>query len=118
MSLTGLFLILFLIVHLIGNLQLLINDNGMAFNIYADFMANNPLIKVLSIGLYTGIALHAVQGILIWRSNRVAKTSKYAVSTNQNGTWASKNMTLFRYARIVLPVCPYGRLLGKGQVYR
>ena len=35
MALTGLFLILFLVVHLIGNLQLLKDDNGEAFNVYA-----------------------------------------------------------------------------------
>ena len=38
MSLTGLFLILFLIVHLVGNLQLLADDGGQAFNLYAYFM--------------------------------------------------------------------------------
>lgn len=94
MSLTGLFLITFLIVHLIGNLQLFFNDGGQAFNIYAKFMTTNPLIKFLSIGLYSGILLHAIQGVLIWRSNVAAKGSKYAVSTYKNGTWMSKNMGL------------------------
>ncbi len=61
MSLTGLFLILFLIVHLIGNLQLLKDDGGQAFNLYADFMVHNPLIKtigyVYSVGMSAGFAL-------------------------------------------------------------
>ena len=48
MALTGLFIILFLVVHLIGNLQLLKNDNGEAFNVYAKFMARKPVIKVIS----------------------------------------------------------------------
>lgn len=94
MSLTGLFLISFLIVHLIGNLQLLIPDNGKAFNIYAHFMSTNPLIKVISIGLYLGILLHAIQGILIALANKKAKGSTYAVKTYQNGTWMSQNMAL------------------------
>jgi len=94
MSLTGLFLITFLVVHLLGNLQLLIPDGGEKFNVYAKFMTSNPLIKFLSIGLYTGILLHAVQGILIWMDNRKAKGSKYAVSTLKNGSWMSKNMGL------------------------
>ncbi|MEZ4950320.1 MAG: hypothetical protein R2784_13170 [Saprospiraceae bacterium] len=38
MSLTGLFLILFLVVHLVGNLQLLLDDGGEKFNMYAHFM--------------------------------------------------------------------------------
>lgn len=94
MSLTGLFLISFLIVHLAGNLQLLKADGGEAFNIYAYFMTTNPLIKFLSYGLYFGILLHAIIGLLLWSKNRKAKGSKYAVRTYDNGSFASKNMAL------------------------
>ena len=94
MSLTGLFLVLFLVIHLIGNLQLLIPDGGKTFNVYAKFMTTNPLIKVASIGLYSGILLHAIQGILIWWQNRNSKGKKYATSTSANGSWMSKNMAL------------------------
>ena len=94
MSLTGLFLILFLLVHLVGNLQLLIPDDGKAFNIYADFMSGNPLIKFVSIGLYLGILLHTIQGLLIAYQNKIAKGQNYAVNTYANGTWMSKNMAL------------------------
>ncbi len=94
MSLTGIFLITFLIVHLIGNLQLLYNDGGEAFNTYAYFMTNNPLIKTISYGLYFFIVVHAIQGILLAIYNRKAKGSKYAVNTHENASWASKNMAL------------------------
>lgn len=94
MSLTGLFLIIFLVVHLIGNLQLLSDDGGESFNVYAKFMTSNPLIKTVSYGLYFFILLHAVQGIVIAWYNRKAKKKKYAVTTYENGTWMSKNMAL------------------------
>ena len=94
MSLTGIFLITFLIVHLIGNLLLLNNDGGEAFNTYAYFMTNNPLIKTVSYGLYFFILLHSVQGILLAVYNKRAKGSKYAVNTYENSSWASKNMAL------------------------
>ena len=94
MSLTGLFLVLFLVVHLAGNLQLLFDDGGSAFNAYAYTMTHNPLIKAISWGNYFFILLHAVQGILIALANRKAKGSKYAVSTNETASWASKNMAL------------------------
>ena len=94
MSLTGLFLISFLVIHLIGNLQLLIPDGGVQFNTYAAFMTTNPVIKFLSIGLYSGILLHAIQGLLIVFSNKKSKGSKYAVQTFENGSWMSKNMGL------------------------
>ncbi len=94
MSLTGLFLVLFLVVHLIGNVQLLFDDAGKSFNVYADMMANNPLIKFVSIGLYFFILLHAVQGVLLWLKNKSAKGQGYAVNSNESASWASKNMAM------------------------
>jgi len=98
MSLTGLFLCSFLLVHLVGNFQLLYGDDGKAFNTYAYFMTHNPLIKTISYGLYAMILLHAVQGILLYFTNKKKSGgkigSKYAVSTNANGSWGSKNMAL------------------------
>jgi len=82
MSLTGLFLCLFLVVHMIGNLQLFVpspegHPPGFVFNMYAYMMTHNPLIKVVSYGNYFFILLHAVQGILISSYNRKAKGSRY-----------------------------------------
>ena len=94
MSITGLFLILFLVIHLIGNLQLLKNDGGESFNIYAAFMAHNPLIKVVSITLYASILLHAIQGILITLKNKGARKQKYLVSNTQTTSFASRQMAL------------------------
>jgi len=94
MSLTGLFLISFLVVHLIGNFQLLVSDGGQSFNVYADFMTSNPLIKFVSIGLYAGILLHAILGAVIYFRNKAAKGGSYSKRSNANVTWASKNMAL------------------------
>lgn len=96
MSLTGLFLIVFLIVHLLGNVQLLLDDGGKSFNVYAKFMTTNPVIQFTSIGLYFFILLHAIQGLLLWRKNVAARGSQgYAVkvtrATNTNAGFA-KNM--------------------------
>lgn len=93
MSLTGLFLIMFLIVHLIGNLQLLQSD-GEAFNVYSDFMGHNPLIQLIAKGNFFFIGLHAVQGLLLYFKNKSAKGSKYAVSPKNGSSWASRNMAL------------------------
>jgi len=96
MSLTGLFLISFLAIHLLGNLLLLADDGGDQFNLYAKFMTTNPLIKTVSYLLYASILLHSVQGIMIWLKNRAARgTQRYAVhvtrATNTNAS-AAKNM--------------------------
>lgn len=95
MSLTGLFLILFLVVHLAGNLQLLFNDNGQAFNTYAAGMASNLFIKVVSYGNFFFILVHVIDGIILTRQNRAARNVRYAVSTKDTkSSWASKNMAL------------------------
>jgi succinate dehydrogenase / fumarate reductase, cytochrome b subunit len=92
MALTGLFLILFLVVHLIGNLQLLHADGGQAFNVYAQFMTSNPLIKTVSYLNYIFILLHIVWAILLTVRNKKARGGEgYAVSKNSS-PWTSRNM--------------------------
>jgi succinate dehydrogenase / fumarate reductase cytochrome b subunit len=79
MSLTGLFLCTFLIVHMSGNLLLFVPDEGAKFNAYAKFMTSNILIKTVSYGLYATFLLHAIKGLLIWFYNRGARGgAKYA----------------------------------------
>lgn len=93
MSLTGLFLILFLVVHLAGNLQLLIPDGGESFNIYAETMANNPFIRIVSIGNFAFILLHVVYSIILSLQNKSARPIGYAVSgASTNSPWSSRNM--------------------------
>jgi succinate dehydrogenase / fumarate reductase cytochrome b subunit len=92
MALTGLFLILFLVVHLIGNLQLLHSDGGQAFNVYAKFMTSNPLIKTVSYLNYTCILVHVIWALLLTMHNRKARGSEgYAVS-NSASPWTSRSM--------------------------
>ena len=92
MALTGLFLILFLVVHLIGNLQLLKDDEGEAFNVYAQFITSNPLIVMISYVNYAFILIHIFWAILLTVRNRGARGSQgYAVVKNSS-PWTSRNM--------------------------
>ena len=95
MALTGLFLVTFLIVHLSGNFQLLMNDGGEAFNAYAKFMTTNPLIKAASYILYTGILLHVIYSIILTSQNKKARPIKYAKQASpKKVSWNSRNMGL------------------------
>lgn len=97
MSLTGLFLCSFLIVHLLGNLTLLgpAAEAQIKFNAYAHFMTTFPLIKAVSYLLYFSILFHAVWGIKLEMQNRKARPVKYAYNkANVNSIWASRNMGL------------------------
>lgn len=93
MSLTGIFLMLFLVVHLLGNFQLLKDDGGEAFNTYAFFMTHNPLIKIISYSLYAFILLHTVQGLRLYSANRTARgNARYAVTHTRNSERSARNM--------------------------
>ena len=91
MALTGLFLISFLAVHLAGNLQLLKDDGGQAFNIYSEFMGHNPVIQTISKVNFSLIAIHIIWAIIITRKNRAARGSSYAIN-NKSSHWTSRNM--------------------------
>ena len=91
MALTGLFLITFLAVHLAGNLQLLKDDGGKSFNIYAEFMSTNPLIQTVSKVNFALILIHIVWAIVLTRKNKAARGQSYAKS-NQSSHWTSRNM--------------------------
>jgi succinate dehydrogenase / fumarate reductase, cytochrome b subunit len=97
MALTGLFLCLFLVGHLVGNLQLLKEgeEGRRAFNEYAYFMSHNPAIKILSYLTYISILLHAIDGIIIKIKNKKARPINYAYSKpEKNSSFASRNMAL------------------------
>lgn len=93
MALTGLFLCTFLIIHLVGNLQLLKDDGGYAFNVYAVFMTSNPVIKTTSYLLYASILFHAFWGLYITWQNKKARPVAYA-QVNKASTFASRNMAV------------------------
>lgn len=95
MSLTGLFLSIFLVEHLAGNLLLLKNDGGQAFNDYAKFMGGNPIVRIMEIGLLSLILLHIVNGIRLWLSNRSARDKGYdAYKLDENTTFQARMMKL------------------------
>ncbi|ASS50668.1 MAG: succinate dehydrogenase [Candidatus Fluviicola riflensis] len=98
MALTGLFLCIFLIGHLIGNLQLIFihgEEGRRAFNEYAYFMQHNIFIKVLSYLTYLSILFHAIDGLMLAVQNKKARPQKYAYNNpGANSSTASRQMAL------------------------
>lgn len=95
MSLTGLFLILFLVVHCYINAQIFYNDGGVRFNEAAHFMGTNFVIRTVELGLFAFLILHVIQGLLLWAKNRSGRSIKYAVSAgNKTSAWYSRSMAL------------------------
>ncbi|MCC2548651.1 succinate dehydrogenase cytochrome b subunit [Hymenobacter sp. BT175] len=96
MSLTGLFLCTFLLVHLLINLQMLRHDNGDSFNFWAEFMGTNPLIRGMEVVLMLGLILHSYQGLALAIKNKKARGAQgYIVNHPEaNSKWSSRNMAL------------------------
>src|SRR5690606_25000204 len=93
MSLTGIFLCLFLVVHLVGNLQLFKDDAGLAFNKYAYFMTHFTPIKGVSYLLYASVIIHVIYAITLTMKNKAARPIGYAKYDGQaNSKWNSRNM--------------------------
>src|ERR1700759_4727501 len=95
MSLTGLFLISFLLVHCFLNSFIFFNDGGLTFNTGAHFMATNWLIRAMELVLFLGLILHMIQALVLTRANQKARPVSYAKFNGAaNSTWYSRSMGL------------------------
>jgi succinate dehydrogenase / fumarate reductase cytochrome b subunit len=95
MSLTGLFLISFLIIHVTINGMIWFNDGGETFSHWGHFMGTNPIIRTLEIGLVLGFLIHIYDGLMLWYQNYKARPVKYAYTQpSANSKWYSRSMGL------------------------
>ncbi len=92
MSLAGLFLCVFLVVHLGINLLLLRSDGGEWFRIGVEFMTTNILIKIMEIFLFGGFLLHIIYGVILQIQSWLARPTRYAVTHNSQTSFFSKYM--------------------------
>ncbi|MCB9882336.1 MAG: succinate dehydrogenase cytochrome b subunit [Planctomycetes bacterium] len=93
LAMSGLFLALFLLVHLVGNLTLFIGIE--AFDHYAAVLMGNPLLPVAEAVLFLIFAAHMCLAIVISLANRRARDVKYKVTaTRGKATFASQSMLL------------------------
>jgi succinate dehydrogenase / fumarate reductase cytochrome b subunit len=95
MGITGLFLISFLMVHCFLNSLIFINDGGETFNLGAEFMAKNWVIRAMEIVLFGGLLWHIIQAAILTRENKKARPVAYAASNpSANSKWYSRSMGL------------------------
>jgi succinate dehydrogenase / fumarate reductase cytochrome b subunit len=95
MSLTGLFLITFLIIHVGLNATIWYPDNGEMFNKSAHFMGNTIVILILEWGLFAGFILHIIQGYVLEAKNLSRRGKGYEINpANKTSRWYSRSMGL------------------------
>ena len=92
MALSGLFLIIFLITHLVINSLTLASSKDL-FNEAAHFMATNPIIYVMQYVLALGFIIHIGMGIKLTIQNKRARSQEYVYNKmSKNTDLSSRSM--------------------------
>ena len=93
MAVTGLMLFGFVVMHLLGNLQLFAGADKL--NAYAKWLHDlGPLLWVARIGLLAIFVLHVATAIRLSRSNRAARPVAYQRPNTVQASMASRSMVL------------------------
>jgi len=92
MALLGLFLMVFLVVHLGINLCLLRNDGGQWFREAAHFMGANYIVKVFEVILFAGFIFHIILGGILQVKNWMSRPVQYKISNRSTTPFLSKYM--------------------------
>ncbi len=93
MAVTGLVLLLFVLAHMLGNLQIFLGKQ--ALNDYAHHLEELPtLLWTARVVLLVVFSIHIVMGIRLWLLNRRARPVRYVVEDSVQASWASRHMLL------------------------
>ena len=94
MAVTGSFLLIFLIIHLVGNITLFFGPG--AFNAYVSALdLVKPLIRVIEVVLLGAFGLHIFNGLKLWLENKRARGITYKVNgSKENSTIFSRTMAI------------------------
>lgn len=91
MAVTGAILFLFVIGHLLGNLQIF--DGPDRLNAYGRFLKNTgELLWIVRIGLLVAVGLHILATVQLWSRNRKARPVGYSVKKSVNSSYADRTM--------------------------
>ena len=86
----GAFLSFFLLFHASANLLILRHDGGEWYNAFCHFMGTYYIVKVLEIGLFASLLLHAVMAIWLAIENKRARPVGYKKPTRTKTHRGSK----------------------------
>ena len=94
MAIAGLFLAVFLVVHLVINLFILplTGNHVEIFEAAVHFMTTNPLIKAFEIVLFAGFIIHILYGMILQIQNWMARPVRYKKEGYSHTSFFSKYM--------------------------
>jgi succinate dehydrogenase / fumarate reductase, cytochrome b subunit len=91
MAITGQLMVLFVIVHLLGNSSIFIGPDGI--NAYAKHLHDlGPLVWVFRLIMLSLLTVHVVFGIQLTLENSTANPESYAVKNFKKANFSSQNM--------------------------
>ncbi|MBQ4500020.1 MAG: succinate dehydrogenase cytochrome b subunit [Alistipes sp.] len=92
MSISGCFLVLFILFHMSMNLTMLFSREG--YNLICEFLGANWYALAGTALLAAGVAVHFIYAFILTLDNyRARGKQRYAVTVQEKGvSWASKNM--------------------------
>src|SRR4029079_5048048 len=115
MAASGLLFILFVLLHMYGNLKAFSGHD--AFNEYAEHLRTfgepmlpyTGLLWVIRIGLILSLVVHGFAAATLWRRARAARTVPYVMKKRTGATFASG---LMRWGGVTILLCLVWHLLN------
>lgn len=97
MSVSGCFLVLFILFHMSMNITAIISPEG--YNMICEFLGANWYALAGTLVLAAGVLVHFIYALILTANNYKARGNvRYAVTAKEPGvSWASKNMLLIGF---------------------
>ena len=112
MSISGLFLVLFLLFHLSMNVAAVFS--GEAYNMVCSLLGSNWYAVAATLVLAAGVVIHFVYAIILTLQNRKARgNDRYAINARPKGVeWASQNMFVLGLIVILFMLLHFSQFLS------
>ncbi len=102
MALTGLFMIVFVVGHMVGNLKIYLPDNGAHINHYGEFLRTmgEPLLVEMQalwmfrIVMIAALVLHVLSAFQLWGAAQSARSSGYTQKKSSAAVYTAQMMRL------------------------
>jgi succinate dehydrogenase / fumarate reductase cytochrome b subunit len=92
MAMTGALLILFVVVHMLGNMK--VYQGPEALNVYAARLIGHPLLWVVRVGLLSVFGVHVYLAFWLARRNRTSRPQRYRRYTAQEGNVFTRHLMI------------------------
>lgn len=116
MSVAGIGLLIYLLVHMSINLLVIFYDTPQTFNVAAHFMGTNKVIRVVEVGLFLFFILHIVYGLIVSYRNKAARPIGYKLKKNSSKEAFSDYMTHTALIILVFLVIHLANFYVRGKI--